>query len=167
MACVKLAGSPEERIEQLARLTSRWARDPVVLHTIDLRTIHRSLVELLRLVQSLPYQSDTAGSDLVCDPADVFARGGDCEDRAALLAALLYASGYAVQLVWQADEAAPEDHVTVKVRLRDGSWAWADPTVPGAQIGEEPHAAAARTGYRARVGMRSAGAVRGDGSYAR
>ena len=158
MACTTLDGTPQERLDAVARLAAAWARDPAVI-ALALRFDDDPARELLAWVQSLPYASDPEGYDVVCGPAQVMREGGDCEDRAALLAALYAARGWRARVAWQTDDSAPEDHVTVQLFDGSSGWFWADPTVPGARIGEEPHAAAARTGYRARLGLRTAGRV--------
>ena len=157
MDCIELTGSPSEKIAALGRIAERWTSDPAVRRLAQ-ETAYQAPEVVLGLVQRLPYHNDRQREDTVCSPGDVLAKGGDCEDRAALFAALMRVRGATVRLVWLGDERAPEDHVTVE--LWDGSaWLWADPTVPGARIGEEPHAAAARTGYGARVGARDAGSM--------
>lgn len=139
-------GDTASKTEALAALASRWSRLP----SVQKLATGRSLALLLSTVQLLPYVPDASpGVDDVCDPAVILSRGGDCEDRAALFAALARAAGYRAELVWQSQE-ADQDHVTVRVWI-DGAWRWADPTVPGAAIGEEPHDAARRTGYSARL----------------
>lgn len=150
MACVEITGSPEQKVRALGQLASDWAMRPVVRSM----AAGRSIELLLSAVQLLPYVDDPTSSDIVCDPSEVIAKGGDCDDRAVLFAALAKVAGYRAVIVWQSQDGAPQDHVTVKV-WRDGAWLWADPTVPGARIGEEPHAAVDRLGRHAeRLGSR-------------
>lgn len=69
--------------------------------------------------------------------------GGNCEDLGPLYVALARASGLVAQLVWINQHDAPLNHVSAQVWL-DGQWHWAEPSVAGAQLGEDPYAAAAR-----------------------
>lgn len=103
-------------------------------------------VRALELAQAFPYEPDDAGAvDLVTVDRAVFeAEGGDCEERAMWLAAALAAAQIPTRLVWMQQQAA-QDHVTVQAWL-DGRWVWADPTVPGARLGEHPQDAADRVG---------------------
>lgn len=144
MTCSPITGTPEQKVRELSDLAARWSQDPLVRST----AAGRSLELLLSTVQLLPYRTDRHGADDVCDPATLFRDGGDCEDRAALFAALARVAGARVVIVWQPQQGVAEDHVTTKVFL-DGAWRWADPTVPGARIGEEPHDAVARLGAHA------------------
>lgn len=107
----------------------------------------REVVQLyLTRAQRLPYAHDEAGAvDLVtADLATVEREGGDCEERAMYLVAHLVCAGIPARLAWIVQPPpAPLDHVSAQVRL-DGRWLWADPTVPGARIGERPERAAGR-----------------------
>lgn len=144
--CVPLYGTTEAKTDALAALAARWSRSPLVRKLVA----GKPLALLLATVQHLPYVADsTPDVDEVCDPSVILSRGGDCEDRAALFAALAQAGGWRVRLVWQEQE-GDQDHVTAEVWL-GGAWQWCDATVPGAQIGEEPHDAAERTGYMTRL----------------
>lgn len=69
-------------------------------------------------------------------------RGGDCDDMARLLVALLRALGWPARL---ATLGRPPSHVAAQV-LEEGRWEWLEPTVPGALYGESPAAACARLG---------------------
>lgn len=150
MTCVTIEGTPDEKIRKLTELASDWSTRNVVRSM----AAGRSLELLLSAVQLLPYTTDPSGADVVCDPDEVIAKGGDCEDRATLFAALAKAAGYRAVIVWQSQDGAAEDHVTTKVWV-NGAWRWADPTVPGATIGEEPHDAVERLGaHRERLGAR-------------
>ena len=68
---------------------------------------------------------------------------GDCDDSAPFLAALYTVLGFHARLVgWSVSAPFPE-HVGVQV-LVDGRWLDAEPTIPGALLGESPYAAADR-----------------------
>jgi transglutaminase-like putative cysteine protease len=66
---------------------------------------------------------------------------GDCDDASRALLALYRAAGLRAGL---ATLGAPPTHVAVAVQL-GRRWLWAEPTVPGAQLGEHPRAAVRRT----------------------
>lgn len=103
-------------------------------------------------MQALPYVSDAVGpADVVeTDLRRVLAEGADCEERAALLAALCSADGIGALLAWLLQNGAPLDHVTVLVWVGGDVAVWADPTIPGALVGEHPRDAARRLGYKPR-----------------
>lgn len=69
--------------------------------------------------------------------------GGDCEDLAALLRALAGYVGVLSRFALQPYEGQPIDHETAQVFVAH-QWIWADASIPGARLGEEPGAAAAR-----------------------
>lgn len=75
------------------------------------------------------------------------APGGDCDDHARLVAALLAAAGVPSRLVILARDDHPL-HVTAQAQIR-GQWTWLETTVP-ARLGEHPHAAAIRAGVTRR-----------------
>lgn len=103
---------------------------------------------LLAHVQALPYLADLPGLDTLSDPRTTVREGGDCKERALLLALLLVVSeGANVEIAWQRQRGAPQDHVTL-IEWRGRERSWLDGTVPGARVGEEPHDAARRTGYK-------------------
>lgn len=142
--CRTLSGDPDQKVEQLSSLAAEWSQLPVIRDMAQGRTIEL----LLYTVQLLPYVPDPGGGDQVCEPDYVISKGGDCEDRAVLFASLARAKGERVAIVWQSQDGADEDHVTCKL-YRNGAWIWADPTVVGARLGEEPHDAVARIGHGA------------------
>jgi hypothetical protein len=107
----------------------------------------------LRYVQQLPRIPDPPGRERFQSVADTIERGGDCEDKAALLVALLELDSYRSpgtggMLRWMNLEPfASMNHVTALVTFDGGTtWQWAEPSIRGAVIGEEPFAAANRTG---------------------
>lgn len=101
----------------------------------------------LATVQALPYRDDPPGVDEV-QSADVTAvEGGDCEDLAALLVVLWEILGVRGRVVWLSQPGAVQDHVTAQAFVA-GGWAWGEPTIEGARLGESPYQAAARLGVR-------------------
>lgn len=68
---------------------------------------------------------------------------GDCEDSASALRAYATVAGVLSRFALQPYADAPIDHETAMV-FCDGRWLWADASIPGARLGEEPGAAAAR-----------------------
>lgn len=115
----------------------------------------------LGAVQRCGYRGDPAGEDWHQDTATTLREGGDCEDLATALAALLRLGAYfyglklKTRLVWLRRTASGQDHVAVQVRVGDGhdtgddpdgGWEWLDPSLVGARRGEHPEAAARRLG---------------------
>lgn len=98
-------------------------------------------------VPYVPAPDDGRGRDWFCAPAYVLDHGGDCDQLAALLAALLETAGHRTRIVWVAQPGQVRDHVTVLVWLW-GQWRWCEPCVPGAKVGEDPWDAADRVGAR-------------------
>lgn len=145
-SCAPVTGSPSQKLAVFTRYADEWSQTQLVREMASGRTID----QLLTTVQALPYHPDPPGLDLVCSVSDMVAYGGDCEDRAILFSALAAANGYRVQIVWDEQAGAPEDHVTCRLML-GGKWLWADPTVVGARIGEHPQDAARRTGQWERL----------------
>lgn len=130
--------------EELGRdVELRREREALAYAAPEVRAAH-----WLARVQALPYVSDPVGPvDVVeTDVRRVLERGADCEERAALVAALVAADGIAARVVWLVQDGAPLDHVSALVDL--GGWRWADATIPGARVGEHPRDAARRLGYR-------------------
>jgi transglutaminase-like putative cysteine protease len=108
----------------------------------------------LAAAQAVPYVPDPPG-EWFQPVAYTLAHGGDCEDLAALVVALARALGLPARVVWmEEDPRLPLNHVSAQIFAR-GVWLWAEATVPGARLGEEPHAAVARTG-RAVAGLSAA-----------
>lgn len=115
---------------------------------------------LAMMHRACPYRRDPAGEDWHQDTATTLVEGGDCEDLATLLAALLRLGAYfyglrlKTRLVWMRREGG-QDHVAVQVRVGDGhdtgddpdgGWEWLEPSIVGARRGEHPEAAGQRLG---------------------
>lgn len=102
-------------------------------------------LETLRLVHQVPYVPDPPGKDRFAPASWTLKYGGDCDDLAALFSALCCVLGLKVRVDWITQRGASLDHVTAMVWL-DGVWWWAEPSVPGAMLGESPYSAIARQG---------------------
>lgn len=107
--------------------------------------------------EHIGYADDPPGEEWYQGPYWTMAMGGDCEDLAVVLVALLLAAGLQARVKWQDQPGQALNHVTVLVMLPEGvpTWVWADPTVRGAQLGEEPHAAAQRLNQLDKLGLPS------------
>ena len=137
---------PDPRLVALARIAAERLTEPEMAATA------------LRLVQThVRYVSDPVSA--AGEPTEQFQSvsetlddGGDCEDLSALLCALFTLIGLRARLVWIDYEhlGAEQNHVSVKVQV-NGTWMWAEPSVAGAVLGEEPRHAAIRTGDRRAV----------------
>jgi transglutaminase-like putative cysteine protease len=151
----RVYGSPAERVEVFSRVAQAAVEAPEV--ELAARACRRSSPEetaraCLKLVQGLPYRPDRPGeADDLADPCHALVIGGDCEDLAVLLVALWASAGLAGRVVWLVQGGASQDHVSAEVWLpgrhgRAAGWAYGEPTVRGARLGEAPHAAARRLG---------------------
>lgn len=112
-------------------------------------------LEALRAIQSLPYKPDPAGEEWFQSARYTLRNGGDCEDLAVALVALMRSLGLQAAAVWITQPGQALNHVTAKVLL-DGRWLWADPSVRSAMVGESPYDALQRTGAWHIVGGRPA-----------
>lgn len=147
-------GAVRDCVDQLARITHEGRRtgglEELVYVDAALAMMHRAC----------PYRRDPAGEDWHQDTATTLREGGDCEDLATALAALLRLGAYfyglklKTRLVWTR-RAGGQDHVVLQVRVGDGhdtgddpddGWEWLDPSLVGARRGEQPEAAARRLG---------------------
>lgn len=101
------------------------------------------------------YRPDASGAyDFVAPAALSLVRGyGDCEDLAIVLCAVLRELGIGARIVWLNQPDAPVNHVSVQAALV-GGWAWCDPSVSGALVGEHPYDAALRRGEPHRADLR-------------
>lgn len=142
----RVTGSPSERLEVFGELVRDLVVDPTVRETAA-RIRRQSgrdgeLAAALAHVQSFPTRPDPpGGGNTVCDARSTELLGGRCVVRSIYLAGLYGVWGYPVELVWLPQPRWPLDHVTVRV-LCQGAWWWADPTIPGARLGEHPWDAA-------------------------
>ena len=146
-----LEGSPSERLAVLHGLAERGAREVDVRRVAARLSVNasgdvRALAgEVLAFVQRLPYRVDSEGRDDGAAACATLAQGGDCKKLSVLFCALCSACGLTSRLVWIEQPAARLDHVSAQWQ-HGGRWLWAETTVRGAELGEPPHAAAARLG---------------------
>lgn len=168
--------SPLARLNEALRDAWATVDAPVVVAilapALRLVSSRARVVYLLARVQALPYRQDPGG-EWINTSAETATVGGDCEDKAALLAVLCVCAGVPARLLWAYQRRRVQDHVSCQVEL-DGVWLWAEPTLEGAELGESPWVAVERlaveridlAGGASRV--RSAGRVAGalDGAAA-
>lgn len=104
---------------------------------------------------NFPYHDDPPGEEWYQGVYWTMAMGGDCEDLAVVLVALMLAADIQARVIWQDQPGQALNHVTAQVLMPDGihTWYWADPTVKGARLGEEPHEAAKRLGQLDKLGL--------------
>lgn len=155
---VPLSTPPAERLALLRDLVHDAVRDPAFWDVAALAAGRvtraepvRLARELLTFAQAFPYVPDPRGTEQFQPVMYTVMHGGDCEDHATLLAALFSFYDLPAQLVWIDQLDSELNHVSTRVQL-GGTWYWAEPSVPGARLGEEPRAAAARTGFHERIG---------------
>lgn len=141
-----------QRLDELGTTVERAQRDPLVREAAALArslagedpTPRDLAAAALRVAQRAGYQRDQPG-EWFQPVAYTVAHGGDCEDLASLFAALGTLLGLDVELVWIEQPDRPLDHVAAQV-LIDGVWLWADASVCGARVGENPYDAMDRLG---------------------
>lgn len=98
---------------------------------------------VLRWIQdNVQYRQDKEG-EWYAGPVWTLRNGGDCTTMAPVLVAMLAATGVPSQLVWINQPGFQMNHFACRVLL-NGRLYWADPSLRGARLGEEPDAAAHR-----------------------
>ncbi len=153
------AGADESVLQRAVWVTLGTGPDPVT-----------ALERLLGVVRMCaPFQPDPLGADGWRAALRTFIEGGDCEDLSVLLVAFvraarsIYRLPVYARLVWIRQPGRTLDHVTTEVAISpealdespvmvtaDGPldprtpWQWAEPSVPGARLGEDPYAALLR-----------------------
>ena len=105
-----------------------------------------SPVEALRWAQRRGYHPDTPGKEEFQSLKWTIEHGGDCEDLASLVVALMWRLGYDAEVVWITQTGQDLNHVTARVKLDGENWYWADASIDGAILGEDPYKAAERLG---------------------
>lgn len=140
--------TPAQRLRAALVEVSAGGRDAGAAELVGLEGLpsRERAARLLARVQRLPFRYDPAG-EWVQTAGETLATGGDCEDLSALFAWLAKRAGLTTQIVWISQPSALRDHVCAAVLL-DGVWWWAEPTIPGARLGESPYDAARRLGLR-------------------
>jgi len=115
--------------------------------------------QTLRWVQQLGYVDDPPGDwyqgTLYTISAGARGHAGDCEDLAAELVVLLRLNGIPAWMWWVFQDGAALNHVTTRTKI-DGTDFWAEASIEGAELGENPYHAARRLQQQGRVGLRTA-----------
>lgn len=124
------------------------------------REIATALLKRVHQVPFWAYPLDRRMRDCFAPARQVLEIGGDCDNLATLFASTCIHAGIPVQVIWINQSTSQLNHVTTMVYV-DGKWRWADPSIKGALIGEDPYSAARRTGNGAPLGIAPAG-VAGD-----
>lgn len=155
--------SIERRLKALDQIVREGTRDPALLQAAARirREAHRMAervpshrgdwfarllaLEALRFVHQVPYLPDPPGKDRFAPVWWTLKNGGDCDDLGALYASLCCALGLRCVVAWITQPGQALDHVTCLVWL-DGAWWFAEPSVPGAMLGESPYHAIERQG---------------------
>lgn len=116
---------------------------------IDLEVYTASAI--LDYVQQLGYRLDDEG-EWWQGAVYTLRNGGDCEDLSVVTVAMMRCAGLDAALFWVTQRGAPLNHVTAAVRI-NGRDLWADSSVRGAYLGENPLAAARRTQQSSHLGL--------------
>ena len=97
----------------------------------------------LAAVHAYPYVSHPDGVEQFQPVAWTLRHGGNCEDLSCLYAVLARRAGLPCRLVWINQPGARLNHVIPQVHLY-GDWYWAESSIAGAMLGEDPYDAATR-----------------------
>lgn len=118
---------------------------------------------LLDYVQSLGYRSDPPGQEWYQGVWWTILHGGDCEDLSVAFVSLARCAGLDAALFWITQKGASLNHVSAMVTIGGkrlsatwvvgGRYFWAEGTVNGAKIGENPLQAAQRAGQSSHLGL--------------
>lgn len=147
----RLSGSPRQRERALNLYAREQAQTARVLELASkLRgfpRLERARLILLR-VQAAGYRPDqVGGADRLQSVACTLDNGGDCVELSCAVVALALASGLPAWCVWIPQPQAPQDHVAARIGL-GGRVYWAEASILGADLGEDPYRAAARLATR-------------------
>lgn len=144
--------TPQQRLERALYL-ARWDIDSPELEALarpaaEFATEQGRAAAVLASVQALPFVRDAAG-EWIARGAYTAVHGGDCLRLAPLLVAVAQRAGLRGELLWLRpdDPAVTEDHATARLWV-DDSWWWAEATIKGARLGENPWAASERVGEK-------------------
>lgn len=152
-----------DRLVILNQLIDAAWDDPDVVRMVA--TIRRSLPAnasvrqraqaALTAAQSRAYVPDPAGEEWFQSPGYTARFGGDCEDLASLFVLLARKLGLDARLVWITQPKQELNHVTAVVAYC-GDWRWADASMRGARLGENPYDAVARLNAHHILGIKKA-----------
>lgn len=149
------------RVAELERRADAWARDPRVRRVADAVAAASPTVRaeaLLRIAQRMTWRPNPPGALDCFETLDqVLGHGGTCKALACWLVAAARAAGLAARVVWIPQPGEDVNHVTAQLAPA-GAWLWAEPSIPGARLGEGPFEAAARLGDRRALTNRQGGA---------
>jgi len=110
----------------------------------DLDALPWNLAETtLHAVHNFPYVSHPDGIEQFQPISWTLRYGGNCEDLSCLYAVLARNVGVPCRLVWINQPNARLNHVAPQVFLY-GDWYWAESSIRGAMMGEDPYVAASR-----------------------
>lgn len=122
-------------------------------------------LEAIRRVHEVPYVAGPEGLDEFAPASYTLQHGGDCDRLGTLLAGLCCLCGLISRVNWLEQPGQALDHVSVEIML-DGRWLWAEPSVPGAVLGEDPYAAVRRLGAWHVVGSKAKAAEGAGAAFA-
>lgn len=110
----------------------------------DLDALQWNLAEVtLDAVHNFPYVPHPEGIEQFQPVSWTLQYGGNCEDLSCLYAVLARNVGLPCRLVWINQPKAKLNHVAPQVFIY-GDWYWAESSINGAMMGEDPYVAAAR-----------------------
>jgi hypothetical protein len=144
---VPLSTTPQERLELLEAIARRGTIRPTTrnFHRWALADCPRAAPCLLAAVQRLPFRPTPSDRQRFNSVPWTLHYGGACGDLAAALRSVYLLADVPSRLVWLplTRDGYAFNHVSVQIAVGP-QWAWAEPCVLGARIGDHPLAAAAR-----------------------
>lgn len=173
----------QQRVDILQDLGARGAKSPALndlasrvwarITALGDSSVRSVASEALNAVQHLEYHPHPAGIEQFQKVDYTLANGGNCEDLSTALVALLMRLGITARAVWIPQPDRDLNHVAVQVQVSPSEWLWADPSIAGAKLGEDPYSALRRLSpnmhpadleFRAKraYGMRPAGQATHD-----
>ena len=131
------------------------ARADAQTHGDRTQTLRRRAEIALHFVQHLPWRDEEG--EVYQQARDTLRRGGNCHDLSVVYCALLLDLGFpGAKITWVTQQGAPLNHVLVEFPIGGrwcyagkchSGWCYAETTIPGAQVCEDPYdAARARDG---------------------
>jgi transglutaminase-like putative cysteine protease len=140
-------GMQREPVQKIAHL----AKTRALLASGGVPSVPVTAIEVLRAVQSIPYVDPNHDKECLQRTDYTIANGGECKALSAVLVAVARLAGLQADPVWVTQTGLPMNHVTSVIYI-DGIPEWADASVRGAALGENPWEAVSRLGAQHVIG---------------
>ena len=140
-------GMHRESVRKIAHLAETRA----LLAAGGRRSVPMLAIEVLRAAQSIPYVDPSHNQECLQRTDYTVANGGECKALAGVLVAVARLAGLEADPVWVTQTGLAMNHVTSVIYV-NGKPEWADASVRGAALGEDPWSAVSRLGAQHIVG---------------